>query len=73
MSEVNVKIEYGALSDPLEEQLNRQGFTLGKELDHIVRLQHALTMCMFHLMTDAQYKSCLKKFHKKVMKDVKQL
>lgn len=62
-----IQILYGALGDPIEKQLNDQGFTLGDKKELIVILQHSLTMCRFHLMTDTQYNACLKKFHKKVM------
>ena len=70
---IEVGLHYGALSDPLEEQLNKQGFTLGGKRDFIEKLQHGLTMCQFHLLSEAQYSSCLKKFHKKVIKSIKPL
>lgn len=73
MAEAKVGLHYGALADPIEQQLNNQGFTLGDAKESIEKLQHALTTCMFHLLTDAQYQTCLKKFHKKVMKSVKPL
>lgn len=73
MAKANVGLHYGALADPLEQQLNLQGFTLGEKKESIEKLQHALTYCMFHLLTDAQYQSCLKKFHKKIMNSVAQL
>lgn len=68
-----VKLNYGALADPLETQLNQQGLTLGKEQDLIYKLWHSLTMCRFHLLTDSQYTSCLNKLHKKVMSFVQPL
>lgn len=64
---IEVKLHYGALGKPLEEQLNEQGLTLGDKRESIEKLQDALTRCMFHLLTDAQYKSALKKLHKKVL------
>lgn len=67
---VEVKLHYGALGKPLEEQLNEQGLTLGEKRENIEKLQDALTRCMFHLLTDAQYNSALKKFHKKVMESI---
>jgi hypothetical protein len=70
---VEIKLHYGALADPLEEQLNKQGATLGKKREFIEKLQHGLIMCQFHLLTDAQYKSCLNKFHKKVMSVIQPL
>ncbi|QJI52371.1 hypothetical protein [Psychrobacillus phage Perkons] len=73
MAESKVQIQYGALADSLEQQLNTQGFTLGEKQEFIEKLQYSLTYCMFHLLTDAQYQSCLKKFHKKVMSSIKSL
>lgn len=70
---VEIKLHYGALADPLEEQLNKQGATLGEKQDFIEKLQNGLIMCRFHLLTDSQYKSCLKKFHKKVMDSIEPL
>lgn len=71
MSEV--KINYGALSAPIEEQLNNQGYTLGDNKDFIDKLYNAYLMCMFHLFTDSQRNSILKKLHKKVMDNIKPL
>lgn len=65
--EKEIKLHYGALAEPLEEQLNKQGFTLGHNSKFIERLQDALYMCHFHLLTDSQYESCLKKLNKKVV------
>jgi hypothetical protein len=66
-----VKINYGALADPIEQQLNEQGLTLGDKQGFIEKLSHSLTMCKFHLLTDSQHESCLKKLHKAVMKNIK--
>lgn len=66
-----VGIHYGSLAEPIEDQLNKQGFTLGDKLEFIEKLQNSLTMCMFHLLTDSQYNTCLKKLHKKVLDNVK--
>lgn len=68
-----ISIHYGALADPIEDQLNKQGFTLGEKKELIEKLVHALTMCLFHLLTDSQYNSCLKKLHKKVMDSIRPL
>jgi hypothetical protein len=62
-----VKINYGALADKIEVQLNEQGFTLGDKQEHIHKLHHAFLMCMFHLLTDKQVDSAKKKLHKRVM------
>ncbi len=70
---MQVNLQYGALADPLEDQLNKQGLTLSEKREFIEKLQHALTMCRFHLLTDSQHTACLNKFHKKVMKEIKPL
>lgn len=70
---IEVKLNYGVIVEPLENQLNEQGFTLGEKRDFIEKLQHSLYYCRFHLLTDTQYNSCLKKFHKKVMDSIKPL
>lgn len=70
---VEVGLHYGALAEPLEEQLNRQGFTLGENREFIDELWNGLCMCKLHLLTNTQYDSCLKKFHKQVMNSIKPL
>lgn len=69
MSEV--KINYGALASPIEEQLNEQGYTLGEKVEFIEKLYKAYIMCMFHLFTDSQRDSILKKLHNKIMDNIK--
>jgi hypothetical protein len=68
-----VKINYGALSGSLEEQLNAQGFTLGDKQGFTEKLYNAYLMSMFHLLTDSQSNSALKKLHKIVMKNIKSI
>ena len=71
MSKKEIEIGYGALCEPIEEQLNKQGFTLGKEGEFIEKLHDAYLMLVFHLLTDSQQDSILKKLHKKVMSKIK--
>lgn len=66
-----IKLNYGALADSLEIQLNAQGFTLADKQEFIEKLHHSLKMCQFHLLTDSQYQVALKKLHKKVMEVIK--
>lgn len=75
MMEKNVQIgmHYGALADPIEQQLNRQGFTLGEKEPFINKLQEGLTICMFHILTESQYSSANNKMHKLVVKHAKPL
>lgn len=62
-----IKINYGALADKIESQLNQQGFTLGDKVEHIHKLHHSFLMCMFHLLTDKQVESAKNKLHKRTM------
>ena len=71
MSRKEIGIGYGCLCGTIEEQLNKQGFTLGKEREFIDELHKAYLMLMFHLLTDSQKDSILKKLHKKVMSKIK--
>lgn len=68
-----IQIQYGVFGDTIEEQLKVQGCTLGDKQELVEKLQHALTMCRFHLLTDSQYNAGLKKLHKKVMDSVRPL
>jgi len=71
MSKREVRIGYGALCEPIEDQLNKQGFTLGKEWELIEKLHDAYMMLMFHLLTESQKDSIVKKLHKKIMGNIK--
>jgi len=71
LTKKEVGIGYGALCEPIEDQLNKQGFTLGKERELIEKLHNAYLMLIFHLLTDSQQDSILKKLHKKVMSKIK--
>lgn len=73
MTEKTITINYGALGDSIEKQLNDQGFTLSDKKEFIEKLHHSLTMCCFHLLTDSQINSCQMKLHKKIMKLIKPL
>ena len=63
-----VTFNYGALSDTLEEQANKQGYTLGKKAKVLQDLNHSMLMCWIHgLCTDSQEESMNKKLHKQVI------
>jgi len=70
-----VKVNYGALAKPIEEQLNEQGYTLGDEkvIKRTQKIQDSLIMCKFHVFTDAEYSRITQRFHKKTMKKIKPL
>lgn len=66
--QVGISVRFGPLAEPVEEQLNKQGYTLGEKRGFIEKLQHSLTMCGFHLLTERQYEAGLKKLHQLVTK-----
>lgn len=68
-----VSFGYGALVPTLEEQANKQGFTLGDKAEFVEELRKARTMLMFHVLTDSQTRAITQKIHKLVMKNLKPL
>ena len=69
--EKSVSFMYGMLGEPLEEQANKQGFTLGKDAEFLEKLRVSTNMCGFHLATESQAKQMFAKLHKKVIKVLK--
>jgi len=69
MSEV--RFGYGPINESLEEQANKQGYTLGDETEKLEKIRKAINMCMFHVATESQTKQMTDKLHKKVMKSLK--
>ena len=69
-----VIFHYGALSDPLEQQANEQGFTLGDKAELLQDLNRSMIMCRLHgLCTESQKDAMVKKMQKKVVKALKPL
>jgi len=66
-----VGFSYGVLYDSLEEQANKQGYTLSKDADTFEKIRKAINMCMFHVATDSQVSTMTKKLHKKIIKALK--
>ena len=67
-----VTFHYGALSDPLEQQANAQGFTLGDKEKLLQDLNRSMIMCWIHgLCTDSQKDAMMKKLQKKIVKALK--
>ena len=63
---------FGALSDPLEQQANAQGFTLGDKEELLQELNNAVITCwIYDLCTDSQHTAMMNKLHKKIMKALK--
>ncbi|ENH96708.1 hypothetical protein J416_09429 [Gracilibacillus halophilus YIM-C55.5] len=70
---IRINVDYSPLAEPIENQMNKQGFTLGDNKTRIHKLDKSLKMCMFHLMTDSEHKKFMKKLHKKVMESIEPL
>ena len=67
-----VIFHYGALSDPLEQQANAQGFTLGDNEELLQELNNAVITCwIYALCTDSQHNAMVNKLQKGVMKALK--
>lgn len=66
-----VGFSYGVLYDTLEEQANKQGYTLKDKADILEKIREAINICMFHVATDSQTSIMTKKLHKKVIKNLK--
>ena len=65
---------FGALSAPLEQQANAQGFTLGDKAELLQDLNRSMIMCWIHgLCTDSQHTAMMNKLHKKIIKALKPL
>ena len=63
---------FGALSDPLEQQANAQGFTLGDKAELLEELGRCMVMGYVHgICTDSQHTAMMNKLHKKIMKALK--
>jgi len=73
MSDNQIGFSYGALYGALEEQANKQGYTLGKEAEKFEKIKEAINMCMFHVATPSQTSAMTKKLHGKVIKALKLL
>ena len=58
-------------SNSLEEQANKQGYTLGDDADTFEKIRKAINMCMFHVATESQVTAMTKKLHNKVVKKLK--
>ena len=67
-----IGISYGALSDPIEDQLNEQGYTLGEKAELVEKMVFGLIAANIHsVLTDSEYTRALDRLHKKVIKDMK--
>lgn len=67
-----INLNYGALSAPLEEQANEQGFTLGEKAELFEKMAYGLVLNMIHgTLTHSQYEKAIQRLHNNVIKEVK--
>ena len=62
-----IGFSYGVFAESLEEQANKQGYTLGGSAERMESIRNAINMCGFHVATESQVDSMLKKLQKKVV------
>lgn len=61
-----IRFEYGAFGEKLENQANKQGYTLGEDAELLDKLMYSLNMVRIHgLITDSQADKAYQKLHKK--------
>lgn len=66
-----VGINYGAISAPIEEQLNEQGFTLGKQAEIVEKMAYGLVLNHVHgILTDSAYDRALQRLHKRIISQI---
>lgn len=69
-----VGFSYGAVADPLEQQANEQGYTLGEKAEHFEKCKEAIVRLMFaDILTDSQRDKAYQKLNKQVAKVLKPL
>lgn len=71
---MEVGFGYGVLCDDLESQANKQGYTLGDEVEMLEKLRFSVNMVRIHgLVTDSEADNIYKKMNRKVLKSLKPL
>ena len=72
MSEI--KIAFGAMSDPVERQLQAQGLTLGMSAPHYERAADSIVFLKIHsLLTESAANSARQKLMKDIAKNVREM
>lgn len=66
------KISFGALAEPIKDQLDKQGFKYDlKEVQHFEKLKESLIYIRFaDLLVDSQYDKAIQKFFKKIERHI---
>jgi len=66
--QMEVKFSFGAMSPTLEEQANKQGYTLGDEANKLEKMKEARTMLFLHgIINDSLAEQTAKKINTKVV------
>ncbi len=63
-----IEFHYGALCEKLEKQVNKQGFTFGKDAKFVQMINDGLIAAHIHgCITEGEYDKILQRFQKKVL------
>ena len=71
-----IMIQFGALAEPVEKQLNKQGFTLGDKItiDHYDAMFNGLVEAHIdRIISEKEYEKILERYMKQIKKEVKLL
>lgn len=69
-----MEISFGVLSPPLEEQVNKQGYTLGDKGEYFDKVSDAyLTLRLGGFLSDSQCDSICKKITRRLAKSCQKL
>lgn len=69
-----MKIDYNALSDDIELQLNTQGYTLNDHADTVQKIADAINMCYLHnIITEGECRNARKRLYKKLKNKIKKM
>jgi len=69
-----MEIRFGALSPPLEKQVNKQGYTLGDKVEFFDKVSEAyITLRLGGFLTDSQADSICKKIARRMSKSCRRL
>ena len=72
--EVKVKFGYGALCNSLEEQANKQGFTLKDKAEGLEQAREAISVLMFKdVLTPSQVNKAVERLNKNVIKALEKI
>lgn len=72
-SKNKIGIHFGLMADPLEEQLNKQGFTLDGDDTYQRHVNSVLNLWLDNILTDKERCKCFDRLFKRVCKHAKPL